>query len=504
MVLIMSNVSSHKSPISHLLYTLWPIERHENGKVLPMCAMMFCMLFNYSLLRSVKDGFVVTNIGAEAISFLKVGIVLPAAIIAMLVYSKLCGFMSQQKIFYAVTGFFTAFLLIFVQFLYPNVDLLHPSKETVERWLENSHYSLHWFIKIAGGWVYALFYTMSELWGSMMVSLLFWQFANQITKSDEAKRFYSTFGIIGNVGLLLTAKVLGMSASEDDKGAGGLGLSFAIYAAIVSAVVIMAVYWYINTYVLTNIKYYDPSSRQTSKKAKAKLSLGESMRLIFSSKYLGLIAILVMAYGISMNLIEGMWKAKIKEAYPTSESYSAFMGDFQMYQGIGAIIFMIVGSNVLRRVSWGVAAMFTPVMLLVTGLGFVSFIFFGDTIGAYISAIFFSNPLMMAINIGMLQNVLSKSTKYSLFDATKEMAYIPLDTDLKTKGKAAVDVVGGRLGKSGGGIIQSAFFALIPGATFADMTPYFASFFVVIVVLWIFAVQVLHREYNSQVADHNL
>ena len=29
---------------------------------------------------------------------------------------------------------------------------------------------------------YALFYTMAELWGSVVVSLLFWGFANEVTK----------------------------------------------------------------------------------------------------------------------------------------------------------------------------------------------------------------------------------------------------------------------------------------------------------------------------------
>ena len=73
-----------------------------------------------------------------------------------------------------------------------------------------------------------------------------------------------------------------------------------------------------------------------------------------------------------------------------------------------------------------------------------------------------------------------------------------VDDELKSKGKAAVDVIGGRFGKSGGGIIQSTFFFLIPSFTFLEATPYFAAIFFVIVILWLYAVKALSTEYENQ------
>lgn len=488
--------------LAELTKFFWPIKRHENKKFIPMALMMACMLFNYATVRSVKDGLVVTNIGPEAISFLKMYVVLPSAMIFMVIYAKLCNILTPQKVFYSITLFFITYFTVFTFILYPNPEFFHLSKELVES-LAVQYPNFQWFIRIVGNWSYTSFYVMAELWGSLMVTLLFWQFANQITKTDEAKRFYSMFGLIGNIGLLFVSVAFSVFLSENMQIVPeNLKLIPILSITIFNGLVILFLYSWMNKHVLTDPKLYNPNEIGAKKKSKVKLSLGDSFKMILTSKYLLLIAILVFSYGVSINLVEGVWKSKVKELYPTVEEYTAYMGIFQAYQGTAAIFFMLIGSNILRRVSWFTAAMFTPVMTLVTGIAFFSFIIFDSGLGLQIAAFFGTGPLTVVVMIGMAQNVLSKAVKYSLFDSTKEMAYIPLDDEMKTKGKAAVDVIGGRFGKSGGGLIQSTFFMLMPTFTFADATPYFASIFFVIVILWIIAVNALGHKYHYKLIEN--
>ena len=106
------------------------------------------------------------------------------------------------------------------------------------------------------------------------------------------------------------------------------------------------------------------------------------------------------------------------------------MGDFSTATGVTTLIMMLIGRQILLKFGWGTAALVTPTILLITGVGFFYLVLFGQTLTPLLSH-FCLTPLLAAVYVGAMQNIFSKSAKYSLFDPCKEMAYIPLDEEMK-------------------------------------------------------------------------
>ena len=480
---------------------LWPIYGFELKKLLPMFFLFFFISFNYTVLRDTKDSLIVPQTGAETIIFLKFWGVVPAALLFLVIFSKLANTLSKEALFYTVIAPFLVFFGAFALFIYPNREAFHPveSANALQAWADSMGFSgIKGLIDCYRNWTFSVFYILSELWGSVVLSLMFWGFANDITRVGEAKRFYSLFGIGANIALLFSGETI-VQLSDIRKlvpqgvDPWGQTLNYLMAIVVVNGLLVMAIYWWMNRYVLTDTRFYDTTEKQKLKKEKPKMGVMDSFKYIFSSKYLLCLAILVVAYGISINLVEITWKNQLKLQYPTSNDYNAFMGRFSQLTGIVTIFMMLFfGSNLIRRKGWQFAALVTPIILVITGIGFFAFILFRDSdyvVGMI--ARFGTTALWLAVVFGTAQNIMSKSCKYALFDPTKEMAYIPLDQEQKVKGKAAVDVVGARLGKSGGAVLQQGL--VVAFGSIAAFTPYVAAILIVIIGLWIFTVTVLNK-----------
>jgi AAA family ATP:ADP antiporter len=429
---------------------LWPIRAYELKKVLPLLFMKFFISFTYGVLTSMKDAFVVTakGAGAEVIPVLKGWIVLPIALGATILYSKLSNVFRRSTLFYGIILFFMSFIFFYGFILYPNIDSLSPHQSA--DWLLNKlgAQNGHW-VAIYRNWIQTLFFVIAELWGSIVIFLLFWGFVNHICNFNEAKRCYNLFIAGGDMAQMFTGPLVCYFTGKFVGEHFHLALQNLVLIVLLFGAMIMLLHFLLTRKILKNDeRLYQPESKSQPIELKTKLSLFESLKFIAKSPYLRAIAVMVVAYGLTMNLTEVTWKANLKLAYPETGAYQSVMATVSSSVGVCSFIITLFFSGLLiRTTGWHTSAQLPPIVIGTTSLLFLLFYLNPEWLSSF-SFLGFS-PLMLIVLFGAFQNITTKIMKYAFFDATKEMAYIPLDMESKVKGKAAIDVVGSRLGKSG-------------------------------------------------------
>jgi AAA family ATP:ADP antiporter len=441
-----------------------------------------------TLTRDTKDTLVVTQCGAEAIAFLKIYGVLPAATAFIALYSKMASVLEKKALFYSTCIPFFVFFVLYDLVIYPNAAILHPSLESVQKILGNtSSGGLAVLAKIVANWTSALFYVVAEIYSSVSVGLLFWQFANDVVPIGQAKRFYPLFAQMSGLAPVLAGQYVVRYASQAPDFGSSLNR---LTAAIAFSGTMICIYYQLATQYVEKtegVPEVNSDGSVSPKKKKPRMSMKESAKFLASSQYLRLIATLVLGYGLSINFTEIMWKSLVKKQYPDPLDYQRFMGNFSSAVGLSTFIVIFFGVHVIRILGWKVGAMATPGIMMILGIPFFACILLG-----------LDSPvrLHVAVVLGTIQSLLSKTSKYALFDPTTQMAYIPLDEESKVKGKAAIDVLGSRVGKSGGSLIQQGLVFVF--GNIINAAPVVAVIYYSVLVGWIAAANRLSSLFQAQ------
>jgi len=443
-----------------------------------MGSIKFFVIMALTLTRDTKDTLVVTQCGAEAIAFLKIYGVLPAATGFIALYSRMSSTMGKKRLFFTTCIPFFIFFLLFDAVIYPNKDIIQPSVETVRALLGAKGGALEILSKIFSNWTSALYFVVAELYSSVSVGILFWQFANDVVPIDQAKRFYPLFSQMGGLAPIIAGQYVAKFASK----ANDLGESMHRLTYAITFAGIMICFFYNLSLNLVDKEQASAieAGAAPKKKKKSKMSMGDSAKFLASSQYLRLIGMLVIGYGLSINFTEIMWKSLLKRKYPDPLEYQRFIGNFSSAVGVATCVVILFGVHVIRVLGWRVGAMATPAIMAFLAVPFFVCIIMGV-----------DNParLSVAVTLGTLQSLLSKTAKYALFDPTTQMAYIPLDEESKIKGKAAIDVLGSRLGKSGGSLIQQGLVFLF--GNILNASPAVAILYYSVLFAWLSAANTL-------------
>jgi AAA family ATP:ADP antiporter len=460
------------------------MEKNEKYKFIFSSLIMLFTIYILSIFKGSKDTLIITKLGAELISTIKLYGVLPSAFLVTLIYTKLTNYFTRIQIYHFLNWAFITFFVLFGVLLYPNSALLHWDLSNVIMKLPQFKYPLI----MLSNWAFSLFYIFSDLWGSMMLALMFWQLMNQMYTTNEAKRAYPLLNLLGELGSLLSGCVLTIVTLQELSSSWDISLKYICISTILAGAMISLNVYILSTRIVGKEVINGPSIKNIKKPG-----LIQSLKYIVKSKYIAIIVFILICYGASINLIEIVWKKHVSLIYSTSLEYAHFIAKIQIAMSVTTILVSLFGSYILPKLSWRIGALITPLMIGITGFPFFVIIIYFDLFEKDL----FVNILFMGIFLGAIQNVISKAVKYSFFEPTKEMVYIPLDDELKSKGKGVADIMGERFGKAISSAIQWFMLSFMVGSTLISISPYLFSIFLLVIGIWVFLVLYISKEISN-------
>lgn len=257
--------------------------------------------------------------------------VLPAATLFIGIYSKMASILERKTLFYATCVPFFVFFFVFNALIYPNRYMMQPTLSTVRSFLGLAFTSSDdmdgggasaILAKLLSNWTSSLYYVIAEVYSSVSVGILFWQYANDVVSVDQARRFYPLFAQMSGLAPIFAGQYVVRYASRSRDF--GESLSRVTNMITLSGVMICLFYGWSNAYIeRTEAKAGAETTITTAngivvasssvqgrgkekKKKKAKMTMVESARFLASSEYLRLIAALVVGHGENIHGIHGM------------------------------------------------------------------------------------------------------------------------------------------------------------------------------------------------------
>ena len=322
-------------------------------------------------------------------------------------------------------------------------------------------------------WLYPVFYIWVGIFGVLAPTQI-WTLANYLLTTREAKQ---VFGMVGGGAILgsIFAGFLSMSLARRF-GTESLLLGMVPFLVISSVLIYAA--WRTANFKLTGSKEPRVESPENEQK-----DVHGSLRLVFSSKYLRALAVIIWISSFVTTLTGWQFKAIAKTFLVNKDRLAVFFGDYYFYAGILSFVFqLLLTTRFLRR--FGIRTM-VFVLPLVVLLGSSSLLIWGT-----LAAVVFLKGSDQVL-------------RYSLDKSTVELLYLPLAHRVKLQAKWFIDTVIWRLGDGLAGVVVLIF------ATYLHFTPRQLSLIVLLLVTgWLAAVFVGGRHYlavlQESINQHSL
>jgi ATP:ADP antiporter, AAA family len=455
-----------RSPANRLLSLFTKINPGEATGALLMATNVFTLLALYYVLKTVREALILTQGGAEVKSYSSAG---QALLLLLIVpaYGALASRLPRIKLISWVTVFFALNLFIFAA------------------------------LGLGGAQVGVPFFLWIGIFNLLIVAQ-FWALANDSYTEEQGKRLFPVIGAGSSLGAIFGAQI-----------AKGMFTRFGPYwlMAIAAAALLLSLVltWLANrrlgvalasrskgqngspvkgagvSGLPADVSERSAAAREVSRDEP--LAKEGGFKLIFSSRYLLLIALLVLILNVVNSTGEYILSkfvlqqaAQLGLAGEAEENFiGGFYGDF--FWWVNVLSFLFQAFLVWRLFKWiGVrGTLFVLPLIALLGYGTLLFI-----------------PLLPLVRgIKILEN----STDYSIQNTTKQALFLPTSREAKYKAKAAIDTFFWRAGD----VTQAGVVLL--GTTLGFGLAGFARVNLVLALVWLAVTALLYREHRRMTAE---
>jgi AAA family ATP:ADP antiporter len=409
----------------------------EGGTALLLALNVFLLLAAYYIFRPVRESLILTEGGAEVKSYSAAG----QALLLLLVvpaYGAIASQVNRIRLITWVTLFFISNLAIFS------------------------------YLGSTGTPVGIAFFLWVGIFNVLVIAQ-FWGFANDIYSEEQGKRLFAIVGVGASLGAWAGAWVAGQLFSR----LGPYQLMLLSAAVLGSCIGV------------SHVIHRRETNRQTERAPEAKEPLGKDggFQLVWKSRYLTLIAFLILLLNVVNTTGEFLLGKLVVSAADQSVAMSVdreamrqsfigeFYGDFYSWVNLLALLFQLfLVSRIFKYIGVRGALFILPCIAL----------------GGY--GLLLGLPILGAVRVA---KILENSTDYSIMNTTRHALFLPTSREAKYKAKAAIDTFFWRAGD----MLQAG--VVFAGTQLAFQVPQFAAVNLLFVVIWLLVAALIFREHKK-------
>ncbi len=415
----------------------------EGAGALLLAANVFCLLTFYSVLKIVREALILSEGGAEVKSYAAAG---QALLLLALVpaYAAVAARVNRIKLNCGVTLFFASHLVIF------------------------------YFLGVAGVRVGIAFFLWIGIF-NLVVIAQFWSFANDLYDDERGRRLFPLVGVGASLGAVAGAGATAFSFAE-------VGAYRLMLIAACGLVVPVGLTMWTN---VRDRRVHAGAARHTNEQPLARTS---GFRLIFSQRYLLLIACLVVMVNV-VNTLGEFLVGKLITADAAAAVASGAAGGVSARDLIGTmsgylqtwvnVIGFLLQAFVVSRVFRWIGVRGALFVLPLIALGSYSMIAIA--------------PILAVVRVA---KILENSTDYSIQNTARHALFLPTSREAKYNAKQAIDGFFWRLGN-----LLQAGIVFVGVALGLSITTY-AAINIVLVGVWLLIVFALSSAHKTLVTTH--